>query len=135
MSDNMNKKPPQGRFCWNELMTNDSDKAREFYGELLGWKSEEVPVGDKSYFMLKQGEEGVGGMMQIPKDKKEWANIPSHWISYISVDNLDITLIKAQKLSAKIVVPATNVGDHGRFAIIQDPTGAQVAFWQSLQKA
>ena len=34
----MSDKPAQGTFCWNELMTRDTDKAGKFYAELIGWE-------------------------------------------------------------------------------------------------
>ena len=42
-------------------------------------------------------------------------------------------LEKAKKLGATIKMPATNVADYGRFAVLQDPTGAHIAIWQSLK--
>lgn len=30
-------------------------------------------------------------------------------------------------------MPATPVSDFGRFAVIQDPTGAHIALWQSTK--
>jgi predicted enzyme related to lactoylglutathione lyase len=32
-----------GAWSWNELVTPDLDRARAFYGELVGWTSEDVP--------------------------------------------------------------------------------------------
>lgn len=119
-----------GEFCWNELMTSDVKQAKEFYSTLLGWKCQDFDMGDKTYTMIKMGDKDIGGMMETPRDKK---NIPPHWLSYISVEDIDKIVKKAESLGGKITVPATNVSDFGRFAIIQDPTGAQIAFWQSLK--
>lgn len=130
MSDNAQK---YGQFCWNELMTPDAKKAEEFYSSLLDWETEHHSMGDTDYVMFKTGKDckGVGGMMQIPKGQE--SQIPPHWMSYISVENLDDKVKKAQDLGATIKVPATLVGDFGRFAILVDPTGAHIALWQSLK--
>lgn len=53
-------------------------------------------------------------------------------MSYISVENVVSTLQKAQSLGANIIVPKTPAGDVGHFAIIQDPTGAHIAFWEAI---
>lgn len=119
-----------GEFCWNELMTPDSKKAKQFYSDLFGWQMEDMDMGQMIYTMIKNGEKGVGGLMQTPKGQE---HIPPHWLSYVSVENVDAMLEKAKKLGATIKMPATNVADYGRFAVLQDPTGAHIAIWQSLK--
>lgn len=128
MSD---QKSQHGEFCWNELMTPDVKKAKEFYRALLGWETVDHEMGDMTYTMIKHGEKGIGGIMQTPKDKEK--QIPPHWMSYISVANVDEMVNKAKSLGATITVPATNVSDYGRFAVIQDNTGAHIALWQSTK--
>ena len=59
-------------------------------------------------------------------------SVPPHWRSYISVENLDATILKAQNIGATIIVPAMQVGNMGRLAIVVDPTGAHIAFWQKI---
>lgn len=123
--------PKQGEFCWNELMTSDANKAKEFYRSLFGWEFQSREVDGGTYHMIKAGGKEGGGLMQIPAD--EAGKIPSHWMTYIYVDDMDDSVAKAQKLGAKIVVPATAVEDFGRFAILQDPTGAHLGLWQCLK--
>jgi uncharacterized protein len=132
MTDKQSK-PMQGEICWNELMTPDAAKAKKFYGELFGWKFEDSDMGNnKTYTMFKTGgDKHGGGMMQIPHEQKD--NIPPHWMAYICCDDLEKTVEKAKTLGAKITMPKTLVGDFGAFAVIEDPTGAHIAFWQSLK--
>ena len=128
MSENQFK---YGEFCWNELMTPNPAKAKEFYGSLLGWKTEDVEVNDITYTLIRTGDKEIGGMMQTPKEKQE--HVPPHWMSYIYVKSVEETLAKATSLGATVVYPETQAGDYGRFAVIQDPTGAHIAFWQQLK--
>ncbi|MBS0357828.1 MAG: VOC family protein [Proteobacteria bacterium] len=130
MSDNTT--PQYGEFCWNELMTNYTEKAKSFYTTLFNWKTQSHDMGKMTYTMFMSGEKGIGGMLQTPKDKV--GQISPHWMSYISVENVDATLEKAESLGAKVKVPATAAGDFGIFAVIEDPTGAHIAFWQSFSK-
>lgn len=123
--------PKHGQFCWNELMTSDANKAKEFYRSLFGWEYQSREVNNVTYNMIKSNDQESGGMMQIPAD--EVKKIPSHWMTYIYVDNVDESVAKAEKLGANIIFSATNVEDFGRFAILQDPTGAQVGLWQCLK--
>lgn len=120
-----------GEFCWNELMTNDTKKAKAFYQALLGWEATEMNVGEMVYTLFKAGGKEMGGMLQIPASEEK--NIPPHWMSYIAVADLDQAVKKAQELGASVKCPQTMVGDFGRFATIVDPTGAYIAFWQSLK--
>ena len=69
--------------------------------------------------------------MQIPQEQKN--HIPPHWMAYICCDDLEKTVEQAKDLGAKITMPKTMVGDFGCFAVIEDPTGAHIAFWQSLK--
>lgn len=121
-------KPQVGEFCWNELMTGDTKKAQEFYSGLFGWTTQTHDMGDMTYTMFMNGDKGLGGMMQIPDDKA--AHIPPHWMSYICVENLEETLKNAQTLGATVLIPIKAAGDMGRLAIVQDPTGAAIAFWE-----
>ena len=56
--------------------------------------------------------------------------MPSFWNNYISVDNVDEIVKKAESLGAKVTMAAMDVLDSGRMATIQDPTGANVSLWQ-----
>ena len=114
--------PKHGSFCWNELITSDTGKAGEFYSKLLGWS--QAPFdGPMPYTMFKTGEKSEGGMMgKTP----EMGDIPSHWMSYITVDDVDASAKQAEELGGKIVCPPMDIPSIGRFTIIADPTGATV---------
>lgn len=123
--------PQRGEFCWNELMTSDVNKAKDFYKNLFGWTYEDNNMGDFTYTMFKAGERNIGGMVQTPPGYEN--QIPSHWMGYVLVDNIDDSVKKAQTLGATIKVPVTTAGDYGRFSIIIDPTGAHIALWQVIK--
>jgi predicted enzyme related to lactoylglutathione lyase len=119
-----------GSFCWNELITSDAEKAKEFYRSLLGWTSEDLDMGAMTYTMFKKGDKTVAGLLRIPEALKN--NMHPHWLSYIYVEDLDQTVEKLKSLGG-IVVLITPIQGAGRFAIIKDSTGAFIAFWQSLK--
>jgi hypothetical protein len=112
-----------GGFCWNELATNDTEKAAKFYGTVFGWVADHA--GDESpmpYSEWKVGDKSVGGMMQIDPN---WGPVPPHWVVYVSVPDCDAAVAKAVELGASVQVPAMDVPEVGRFACLQDPTGAR----------
>lgn len=128
----MSNHAKSGEFCWNELMTSDVAKSKAFYTTLFGWETHDHDMGHMVYTVLKKGDQDVGGLMQIPQGHEK--EIPPHWMSYINVDNVDETAEKAKKLGANIKQPPMDIGDYGRIAVLQDPTGAYIAIWQSLKE-
>ena len=116
-----------GKFCWNELLTPDVEAAKKFYGELFGWTFESMPMPDGEYIFGKSGDEPRSGMMQI---QKEWGEVPPHWMSYVAVENVEASVEKAKSLGGTILQDTKAVGEMGTLAIVQDPTGAVLAFWK-----
>ena len=52
-----------GTFYWNELMTRDPKKARDFYGPMLGWTFDVMPMANgMSYYVCKQAGKPVAGI-------------------------------------------------------------------------
>lgn len=126
----MTTKPNPGEFCWNELMTADVEKAKEFYGSLFGWTYQDHHMTNTTYTMFTMGDKMVGGMLPTPSEKM--GMIPPHWMSYILVANLAEMLDKAQHLGAQVKVPMTVVEGLGQFAVIADPTGAYISLWEAF---
>ncbi len=119
--------PMHGQFCWNELMTGDLDAAKSFYKELFGWESYEIPGNDMVYTVFKSGEHDIAGLLHQPEGEDD---VPAHWMSYLAVDDIAASVDKVETLGGSIKVPVTTVGEAGSFAVIVDPTGAHVGFWQ-----
>ncbi len=111
---------PVNTFNWNELATTDSAKCKEFYCQLFGWTPETVPAGAHEYTTFKQDGHMVGGMIQMTK---EWGDIRPHWMGYIGVEDVDRTAQRLKELGGKVCVPPTDISV-GRFAVVEDPTGA-----------
>ena len=109
-------KPKTGEVSWNELVTKDTKAASNFYEKLFGWQSapftpQGMPSGAPPYTLFKvdPNSMGVGGMMQVPHPE-----MPSQWIPYVAVDDVDKSLAQATKLGAKTcagsVVPFLALG-------------------------
>ena len=114
----------QGAFSWSELMTTDVEGAKKFYCKLFGWQTEDMPMENMTYTIVKVGSEGLGGIMSIPPQAK---GSPPNWGLYVTVDDIDATAKKAQELGGKILVPPTDIPNVGRFAVLQDPQGAVIS--------
>ncbi len=63
-----------GHFYWNELMTPDVGKAKDFYAKTLGWTYEDMAMPDGTYFVIREGSPvPIGGMTALPKDVRRVA--------------------------------------------------------------
>ncbi|MCA8916423.1 MAG: VOC family protein [Planctomycetes bacterium] len=123
-----------GSFMWHEHATRDQKKSMDFYSKVFGWKYEEMDLGPNGkYQIIKAPGEGpgVGGMMEM---KGEWGDMPSHWAYYIDVEDVDAAVARVEGLGGKVMHPATDIPP-GRFAAIQDPTGAHVYIMKPTEHA
>ncbi len=119
-----------GTFCWVELATSDNEAAKKFYTELFGWTFIDNPMGpDMVYTMLKKGDQEVGALYKMMPDMSA-QGIPPHWMSYAATPNADDTAAKAESLGGTVIQPPFDVMEHGRMAVIKDPTGAVFSLWQ-----
>lgn len=111
-------------FCWNELMTTDTAKDKDFYTGLFGWSAETQNFGPLEYTMFANGERPAGGMLGITP---EMGPIPPNWLVYFAVDDCDAKTQKARELGANIMKPPDDIPGIGRFSILIDPQGAAFA--------
>lgn len=114
---------PLGRFVWYQLNSTDMDAAKDFYTDIVGWDTEAWTGGDDPYVMFKRGEVPVGGLMRIPPAAQDSGAV-QHWLGYISTPDVDKTVLSAIDQGATVMVPATDLPEVGRFAVLADPHGA-----------
>lgn len=108
-----------GKFVWFELFTADIERAKVFYTELLGWKVEPMEMGpEMTYDLIKHGDSGIGGFMKPPQEGG-----PSHWMSYLSVANVDAKAKDVVAAGGKQLGDAFDVPGVGRIAPVSDPQG------------
>jgi predicted enzyme related to lactoylglutathione lyase len=112
-------------FVHVELNTTDVAKAKAFYGKLFDWKMQDIPMPDFTYTMVDVGEGTGGGLMKNPMP-----GVPSFWLAYVLVDDINAATQKAKLLGATIVKDVTEVKDMGWLSIIMDPTGAGLGLWK-----
>ena len=112
-----------GAFSWNELVTTDVKAAKQFYSALFGWSLEDNNSGEIPYTMASAGDDQVAGIMAMPKEAQ---GMPPAWGAYVTVDDIDEQVNKAEKLGAKTLVEPRNIPNVGRFAVISDPQGAML---------
>ena len=116
-----------GHFHWNELMTRDVEGAKAFYGETIGWTFNGMDMPDGgTYWVAMDGEKPCGGIFDISGSPYE--GVPSQWMSYLAVDDVDARAEKAVKAGATIKQPAFDVPGVGRIVMLEDAVGAGIGW-------
>jgi len=115
-----------GKFVWFEHVSRDAKKAQAFYGEVLGWKVQPFPMGELSYDMIYVGDTMIGGYSSPRSDRQ-----PPHWISYVSVEDVDAGARAATAKGGKVVQGPFDIPNVGRTARIADPQGAEICLFKS----
>ncbi len=122
MSD---RKQLPGKFVWFEHVSSDAKKAQAFYGEVFAWRTVPYPMGTYSYDMIYVGETMIGGYAAPARGQRP------HWISYVSVEDVDAAAKAAAANGGTIVDAPFDTPGVGRRARIADPQGAEVSLFKS----
>lgn len=118
---------PSGALSWFECGTRDAERSKSFYTQLFGWIAVDLPMpgGMGTYTIIRAGGADVAGLYQLAGPMFE--GVPSHWMTYVAVDDVDATARRATELGGKVVAPPMDVPGVGRMAVLQDPTGAHIS--------
>ena len=110
-------------FCWYELMTGDLAAAEAFYTAVIGWTAKDAGMDGLRYSILSMGERPIAGAMTLP-DELRATGVPSHWIGYVRVEDVDAMLPRLITAGGSVLKRAEDIPGVGRFAVVADPHGA-----------
>jgi uncharacterized protein len=97
-----------------EVTGRDGAALQKFYGDLFDWKIEADNA--MNYGIVQKEGEGIGGGVgQTPEGE-------GHVTFYVSVDDINATLEKAESMGGKTVMPRTAM-EMVTFALLADPEG------------
>lgn len=124
----MAEQPKPGSIVHVEIPTKDLAKTKKFYGEVFGWKFQDMP--EMNYTMF-EAPGGPAGGLRAPMEK----NDPGV-LNYILVNSIDETLKKVEKAGGRVLhgkqeIPGPGNQVAGWMAIFQDSTGAVQAIWKA----
>ncbi len=115
-------------FVWTDLSTFDLEVAKTFYSNVFGW---EYFGNGEGYFMAMASNQEASGLYETP-EKFRQMNMPSFWMSYIQVENLEQTVKKAKE-SGGIIELVDTEQQIGKIALIRDPSGAGFTVYEGNQ--
>jgi predicted enzyme related to lactoylglutathione lyase len=122
----------QNPFVWYEFMSSDVAAAKTFYGKVVGWTFEDVPVSGMTYSLLRAGDRQIGGMMAIPERLRD-AGLKPSWAAHVGVDDVDAAAAKVRQLGGKVHREPTDIPNVGRFAAVSDRQGANFLMFKPSQ--
>jgi predicted enzyme related to lactoylglutathione lyase len=113
-----------------EIPAEDVSRAREFYSKLFEWKFEKS--GQWDYWMFgttsEKGEPALAGGLY----KKDNPQRPI--LDYIGVESIDDYTAKVTQLGGEVLVPKTDTGGMGFYAICQDTENNTFGLWEAAKK-
>jgi predicted enzyme related to lactoylglutathione lyase len=121
--------PLVGKAVWYDLITDDLEASKRFYGDLFGWTFEAGRgMEGAEYVLARLDGVYVGGMVarEDPADGTEF----SRWLPYFSVGNVDRSADAARTGGGEVVAGPLDVR-LGRVAVIVDPDGAAAGLARS----
>ncbi len=115
-----------GHFVWSDLSTFDMAAARADYTQLFAWSFS----GDGSYDYATIAGNEVAATFPMPERLAE-IGMPSFWMSYVHVDDLDGTVEKARRHAGVIIeVEPQAFSSDARIALVRDPSGAGFTLYE-----
>ena len=109
-----------GALCWNELATAGLERAKTFFGALLGWQYQASDGGSAT---ITNAGCRNGSIREMTGQERGTA---PHWLPYFTVENAEDAARHAEQTGGHRLGPATGTRT-GCIAVIADPQGATFA--------
>lgn len=116
-----------GKFVWRALLTTDPGSSKSFYSAVFGWSFEALDK-EGMYSNIRHGTRHIGTLVVVKPRPSE--NHATQWLSFLSVPDVD-RATKLAKKDGKVLLEPNDVPGLGRVSIVQDPSGAPIAFLRS----
>ena len=112
----------QGRWVWTELLADNVDIEKAFYGNVFGWQYETCGTGKDAYTLIRVDGRPIAGI--VPYAKPADADRSARWLAFMSVPDVDRAADQAAASGGKVLVPPKNLAGRGTVAVLQDREGA-----------
>ena len=112
-----------------QVLSPEAERVTEFYQKLFSWKA--TKANALGYRELRTGVSFSidGGVWPAPPESNTFVQL------FIEVEDVDASIVKAEALGAKILVPKSVLPDGDTMAILQDPTGMSFGICRLAKKA
>jgi predicted enzyme related to lactoylglutathione lyase len=114
---------PRGDYIWYELMTPDPEGSKAFYDAVVGWNIGKAEEAYNGYRMIGTDGGLAGGVLPLNAEMQQHGARPT-WLGYIHVTDVDQSIKSIEQAGGKALMPATDIPNVGRIAMVADPQGA-----------
>ena len=115
---------PRGDFIWYELMTPDPERSKTFYDAVVGWDIGKAEAAYNGYRMIGRSDSGfAGGVLPLTDEMQQHGARPT-WLGYLHVEDVDASVASIEQAGGKALMPAFDIPNVGRVAMVPDPQGA-----------
>jgi len=118
--------PKEGELVHVEFHSNDPVRTKQFYGQVFGYKFEDIPA--MNYSMWKAPGGPAGGLMKVLENR------PPQVLNYLLANDIERTLAKVSAAGGAILQPKMEIPGQGWWALFQEPGGTVMALYQNLQR-
>jgi uncharacterized protein len=124
--DDPERRAMPGKIVHIEIPADDTQKAREFWGSLFGWKFESYP-GPSEYHMTRISDDSGAAITNMEPDKRGTR-------PYFDVDDINAGAARVKELGGEAdeAMPVPNMG---WFVTCRDPHGNEFGLWQNDSSA
>ncbi|HEY6252192.1 MAG TPA: VOC family protein [Candidatus Angelobacter sp.] len=107
-----------------QIISKTPEETAKFYSSLFGWKvNADNPLG---YRQINTGSaNGIqGGIWPAPPQSHTFVQL------FMAVEDVKASIVKAEKLGAKLIIPATVLPEGDEMAVMHDPQGMSFGLWR-----
>src|SRR5262245_57321917 len=114
---------------WVDLTVANAKQVRDFYAQVMGWKTSEVEMDGYQDFCMNDPKTGntIAGICHA---RGANADVPPQWLIYFKVANLEKAMMECQCNGGTIVHGPRDMGSYGHMCVIRDPAGAVAALFE-----
>lgn len=120
------------RFVHVEFSATDPAQSAQFYSSLFGWEMHNISEFD--YWTFSSGGDQGGGFNRVGNNQGLEVK-PGDVVVYVSTDDIERDLAKAQELGGTLVSPKMEIPGIGWYAIFRDPAGNLVGLYTGREQA
>jgi predicted enzyme related to lactoylglutathione lyase len=104
-----------------QILSKSPDETARFYASLFGWRiGADNPMG---YRKIDTGShDGIqGGIWPAPPHAPDFTQL------FVQVDDVSASVMRAESLGARVLIPATKLPEGDEIAVLLDPHGMSFA--------
>ncbi len=115
-----------GTPVWADLASSDLTASTSFYGAVLGWARRDDDLTVAYAYFVSEGND-IGGL------RPQIDDVPDAWRIFLKVDDVEATVAAAAAAGGRVLheASAAPIAGRGRWALLEDPSGAEIAVWQA----